>query len=172
MNAVKAGLPLRPLWRVLRIVEDGTLVCLLLLMILLAVVQIVLRNFADQSLLWADPFLRVSVLWIGLLGAGIAARENSHIAIDIATRYLPERLARVSGVVLSLFAAGVCGVFAWVAFVFVRSEYDYGAMAFGSVPAWWCESIMPAAFALMAVRYLGIGVGLTLGHRPIRKDGI
>lgn len=171
MNATKIR-SLAPLWRVLRVVEDGALVGLLLMMVLLAVVQIVMRNFADQSLVWADPFLRVSVLWIGLLGAGIAARENSHIAIDIATRYLPERLARVSGVVLSLFTAGVCTALAWFAFAFVRSEYSYGMIAFGSVPAWWCESIMPAAFALMAVRYLGIGVGLTLGSRPVRKDGI
>lgn len=171
MNAAKTG-SLAPLWRVLRSAEDGALVCLLLMMVLLAVAQIVMRNFADQSLVWADPFLRVSVLWIGLLGAGIAARENSHIAIDIATRYLPERLARASGVVLSLFAASVCITFAWFAFAFVRSEYSYGAIAFGSVPAWWCESIMPAAFALMAVRYLGIGMGLALGSRPVRKDGI
>lgn len=162
----------RRAWHVLHRVEDAALVSLLLVMILLAVAQIFLRNVADQSLVWADPFLRVAVLWIGLLGAMIAARENSHIAIDIATRYLPDRLARLSGVVLSLFAAVVCGIVAWYAFAFVRSEYGYGSVAFGAVPAWVCESIMPVAFALIAVRYLLIAVGFARGTRAVRPEGV
>lgn len=164
--------PFAPLWRLLHAVEDAALVTLLLVMILLAVAQILLRNVADQSLVWADPFLRVDVLWLGLLGAMIAARDNSHIAIDIATRYLPERFARPMAVFLSLFAAVVCAVVAWYALAFVYSEYGYGTKAFASVPAWLCESIMPVAFALIAVRYLVIGVGLARGTRPVRKEGV
>ena len=164
--------PLASLWRTLHIVEDAALVLLLLVMVLLAVAQILMRNVADQSLVWADPFLRVDVLWLGLLGAMIAARDNSHISIDIATRYLPESLARVSGVVLSLFASAVCAAVAWYAYLFVRSEYSYGTTAFGTVPAWVCESIIPFAFAVIAVRYLVIGTGLARGTRPVRKEGV
>lgn len=159
-------------WRGLHAVEDAALVLLLLGMILLAVAQILLRNLADQSLVWADPFLRIAVLWIGLLGATIAARDNSHIAIDIASRYLPERLARASGVLLSLFAAVVCALVGWHAALFVRDEYAGGAYAFAQVPAWLCEAIMPVAFALIAVRYLLIAWGIARGHRPVRREGL
>lgn len=164
--------PFARLWRALHVIEDAALVSLLLTMILLAVAQIFLRNVADQSLVWADPFLRVAVLWIGMLGATIAARENSHIAIDIATRYLPERLARASGVVLALFTAGVCAVVAWYAWLFVRDEQGYGTVAFASVPAWLCEAIMPVAFALIALRYVLIAIGVASGRRPVRKEGV
>ena len=159
-------------WDGLHVLEDSLLVALLLVMILLAVAQIVLRNGFDASIVWADPFLRIAVLWVGLLGATIAARDNSHIAIDIATRYLPEQLARLSGVILSLFASGICGLLAWHAFLFVRDERAGGALAFAGVPAWLCEIILPLAFGLIAVRYLLIAVGMATGRRPVRADGV
>ena len=162
----------RRLWDALHFVEDSALVGLLLMMILLAVAQIFLRNFADASIVWADPFLRVSVLWIGLLGATIAARDNQHIAIDIATRYLPERLARLTAVLLALFTALVCGMVGWSAAQFVHDEYGYGSMAFGQVPAWACEIIMPIAFLLIALRYIIIATGVATGRRPVRKEGV
>lgn len=164
--------PFVALWRAIHLVEDAALVSLLLVMILLAVAQIVLRNVAGESLVWADPFLRVAVLWIGLLGASIAARDNSHIAIDVATRYLPERLARFSGVLLALFAAIVCAMVGWYALLFVRSEHEYGTVAFAHVPAWICEAIMPFAFAMIAVRYMIIAFGTAVGRRPIRPEGV
>jgi len=162
----------RRVWHGLHFIEDAVLVGLLLMMILLAVAQILMRNLADASIVWADPFLRVSVLWIGLLGAMIAARDNQHIAIDIATRYLPERFARISAVLLALFTALVCGVVGWYAYLFVRDEYGYGSTAFAQVPAWACEIIMPIAFALIAVRYFIIAVGVAGGWRPVRKEGV
>lgn len=171
MNTPAKG-PLARAWHALHFIEDTALVLLLLMMILLAVAQIFLRNFADASIVWADPFLRVSVLWIGLLGAMIAARDNQHIAIDIATRYLPEKFAKISAVLLALFTALVCGMVGWYAYRFVRDEYGYGANAFAEVPAWACEVIMPVAFAIITVRYLIIAVGVASGRRPVRKDGV
>lgn len=159
-------------WRGIHAVEDAALVSLLLVMILLAVAQIVLRNVAGESLVWADPFLRVAVLWIGLLGSTIAARDNSHIAIDVVTRYLSESHARILGMFLALFAAVICAVLGWYALLFVLDEHEYGTTAFASVPAWVCEVIMPFAFAMLAVRYVIIAVGLALGRRPIRPGGV
>lgn len=171
MIALSRGVA-RRVWHSLHVIEDTALVTLLLVMMLLAVAQIVLRNLADTSILWADPFLRVSILWIGLLGAMIAARDNQHIAIDIATRYLPERLAKISAVLLALFTSLVCGVIGWYAYLFVRDEFAYGTTAFAQVPAWVCEIIMPIAFSLIAVRYLLIAVGVAGGWRPVRKEGV
>lgn len=160
------------LWRGIHVAEDVALVTLLLLMIVLAVAKIVMRNFADASIVWTDPFLSVAVLWVGLLGAMIAARDNSHIAIDIATRYLPEKFARASSVLISVFAAVVCGIVARYAFVFVLDERQSGGMAFAHVPAWACEAILPVAFALIAVRYVVVAWGLATGKRPVRPEGV
>ncbi len=63
--------------------EDALLVALLGVLLLLASTQILLRNLFDAGLTWADPLLRVLVLWLGLLGAMIASRSGKHITLDV-----------------------------------------------------------------------------------------
>ena len=48
--------------------EDGILVVLLSVMILLAAAQILLRNVFDIGLFWGDQTLRILVLWVSLMG--------------------------------------------------------------------------------------------------------
>jgi TRAP-type C4-dicarboxylate transport system permease small subunit len=68
-------------------IEDGILAALLTLMIAVAVVQILLRNFFGAGIIWGDVLVRILVLWIGLTGAMIATRQNKHISIDLVARY-------------------------------------------------------------------------------------
>lgn len=134
-------------------IEDGILVGLLLLMIGLAVTQIFLRNLFDSGIVWSDILVRILVLWVGLLGAMVASREDNHINVDILDRYLPERAKPVVGIVVQLFTALICTVAAYFSLLFVQVEYADGGTLFAQVPAWVCESIIPFAFAVIAVRY-------------------
>ena len=43
---------------------------------------------------------------------------------------------------------------AWYGLQLVRLEYEDGFTAFGAVPAWMAESIIPLAFLVMGLRYL------------------
>src|SRR5699024_1211925 len=63
-------------------VEDAMIVFVLLGMVALAVVQIVARNWLDSSFVWIDPLLQNAVLWIAMLGAMIASRNDEHIRIN------------------------------------------------------------------------------------------
>ena len=134
--------------------EDGLLAGLLLTMLLLASSQIFLRNLLDVGLVWADPLLRIMLLWLGLLGALAASRDNKHISIDVLTRLLPERLQLYSHLFTSLFTASVSGLIAYHSGRFVLSEFEEHTMAVAGVPAWCFEIIIPLAFALIALRYL------------------
>ena len=61
--------------------------------------------------------------------------------------------------VTSLFTAVVCAVVAYHSVRFVASEMEYAATAFAGVPAWTCEIVIPAAFGLIALRYVLYSVG-------------
>lgn len=161
---------LATLWRTIHIAEDWTLVGLLSLMMLLAVVQMLLRNLGDTSIVWVDPFLRVAVLWMALLGACIAARDNDHISFDAATRFLPPRLARPVAVFTSLATAVLCVLVAWHATRFVAASREYGDIAFANVPAWTCQVAIPVAFGLIAIRYVILAVGIFRGTRPLFRE--
>ncbi|MEE9496210.1 MAG: TRAP transporter small permease [Desulfobacterales bacterium] len=139
---------------VLHRIEDGILVAILTLIIGLAAFQILLRNFFGAGIVWGDMLVRVLVLWIGLVGAMVAARQNKHISIDLVARYLPRRFNLPVKAFVELFVAVVCTLAAFYSYVFVRSEFYDGGPAFGQVPVWVCEAIMPVAFGVMALRYL------------------
>ena len=139
--------------RLLNRLEDTILVSLLAAMLVLASGQILSRNFLQAGILWGDILVRVMVLWVGLIGAMVAARRDQHISIDIVSRILPQRMKKAVNAVLNLFAAVVCGLVAYYSLRFVRLEYLDGAIAFGVVPTWTLESIIPISFGVMALRY-------------------
>jgi TRAP-type C4-dicarboxylate transport system permease small subunit len=151
-GALERGAVARAL-AVLHAVEDGFLAGLLLLMVVLAPLQIFLRNFFDTGITWADPLLRVLVLWVGLMGAVSASRGNRHITIDVLSRMLAPRAQAAVGVVTSAFAAVVAGVVGYYGLQFVKTEIEYESIAFAGVPAWTCEIIIPFAFGVIAIRY-------------------
>lgn len=135
-------------------IEDGLLAVLLLAMLLLASSQIFLRNLLEVGLVWADPLLRILVLWLGLLGALAASRDNKHITIDVLTRLMPASARQLTHVFTSLFTAIVSGLIAYHSGRFVLMEYETGNISAAGVPAWLFEIIIPVAFSLIALRYL------------------
>lgn len=154
--------------RALHWLEDAILVGLLLTMVGVAVMQIVLRNGFDSGFLWAESFLRVLVLWIGLAGAMAASREHRHINIDILGRFLPPLAGRIAALFSALFTAAIAATVAWYSLDFVRVEYEAPSPAFAQVPTWVCESIMPFAFAVIALRYLLLAAQLP--WRPLHSE--
>ncbi len=143
--------------RVLSIIhglEDGLLALMVGLMILLAGSQILFRNLFDTGFAWADPVLRLLVLWVGLLGALAASRTDKHIAIDVFSRLLgPRSLAAVKSLT-ALFTATVSGVIAYHAGRFVAMEQEAGMLGVAGLPAWMLQLILPVGFGLIGLRYL------------------
>ncbi len=133
--------------------EDLLIAVLLTATLGLALYQIILRNVMGTGLVWGDILIRILVLWIGMAGAMAATRERKHISIDLLTRFLPPGLRRTVSILTSFFAAAVCTVACAYCLKFVLSEYAAGDLAFGRVPFWLCETILPLGFAVIALRY-------------------
>ncbi len=135
-------------------VEDAALVSLLLLMIVLAVAQILMRNFFDSGLPWADVLVRILVLWVGLFGAMVASRNGDHIYIDVLTRYVPQRGKDFLSSIAEIFTSGICFVTAFYSLKFLQMEYVDGGTAFAEVPSWICEAVIPFVFFVIGIRYV------------------
>lgn len=151
--------------------ENATLVTSFVVMLCLAVMQIVLRNFFDAGVIWADSLLRMLILWIALLGAMVATRERNHINIDAISRYFPAFSQKVINSIVALLSAVVCAICAWYAYLFVRIEYEDHSLAFAAVPTWVTELIIPLAFLVMAIRFaLQVVTSLTDKKRAGKKS--
>ena len=133
--------------------ENALLVATLSGMLLLAVSQILLRNVFDTGFVWSDELLRLMVLWLAMIGAVVASRENRHIKIDVLSRFLPVRVRLTSQAITAFFASGVCAVVAWHALRFVGESREYGDVVLVTIPAWYFQAVIPLGFALVAYRY-------------------
>lgn len=135
-------------------IETVFLVLFLTVMILLSFSQVVLRNFFDTGLLWADPLVRHLLIWAGFLGAAIATHEEKHISIDALSKFFSPRWKAISQIVTSLFAVIVCYYLADAALVFLLDEKAAESEVFLSLPTWVALIILPAGYALIAVHFI------------------
>ncbi|MFW6050595.1 MAG: TRAP transporter small permease [Myxococcota bacterium] len=86
----------------------------LLVMIVVAATQALLRNLTNLDLAWAnqalaamsgaDSFLQKGTLWLAFLGASLATHEDRHIAIDILPRIAPPKVRAVMRGAVGLLA--------------------------------------------------------------------
>lgn len=139
--------------RRLVVLEKLLLSLLLIGMILLAATQIFLRNGFSSGISWADPALRLSVLWIAMLGAMAASRAGNHIHIDVLSHYLPNRAKGISRFITNSFSALICAVLAWHAGRLVYFEWQDGGILFAGFPTWLGAMILPIGFAIMSSRF-------------------
>jgi len=139
-------------------VENGIMVVLVLSMLVMAVLQIFLRNLFESGIVWGDILVRILVLWVGLAGAMVASRQGNHINIDILSRYLPKRAGNAVKSAVEFITATVCSVATFYTLRFVEIEFDEGGMAFAQVPIWICEAIIPIAFFVIALRYFILSI--------------
>ena len=134
--------------------ENGLIILILGVMVLLAFLQVLLRNLFDTGLLWGDIFLRQLVLWVGFIGASLATREEKHINIDVLTRLIPARFVPWAKIGVDLVSVIICVLLAKAGYVFLQGEIEFKTILFGNIPAWYFEIIIPIGFALIGFRFL------------------
>jgi C4-dicarboxylate transporter, DctQ subunit len=134
--------------------EKALMVLCLGLMIVTAFAQIALRNFMGIGLSWSESMVRYLVLWVGFIGASLATREGRHITIEVFNLKPSAGGRRYLSAFSQLCAVVVCAAMTWAAVKFVRDDAQIGNRTFLDLPTWILETIIPATFAVMSLRFL------------------
>ncbi|MGI9258616.1 MAG: TRAP transporter small permease [Gammaproteobacteria bacterium] len=135
-----------------RFLENALMTLLLSGLILLASTQILLRNVFSTGLGWGDGVVRLMVLWLALLGAVAASRENKQIKIDLLTRSLSGVPQKIAQFLTDVFTVTITSLLAWHSWRFVQDSRLYGDVLVADWPAWIFQLILPVGFALLAYR--------------------
>lgn len=154
--------------RTLARIEAGVLFLLFIGLVGLAFGQVILRNFFDTSIVWADVAVRVLVLWVTVFGAMVATRQHEHIRIDLVPKLLEGRARDSLRACYLIIASAVAFVVAYYSFEIVKLEWEYPATSFANVPTWLTRAILPFGFAVIGLRFLG--QGLYAGFNTIRRQ--
>jgi TRAP-type C4-dicarboxylate transport system permease small subunit len=137
-----------------RLIENIMLIVLLGAMMLLAVAQIVMREVFNTGFVWSGELLKLMVLWLTMIAAIAACRDDRHIRIDALSHVMPGKAIRVTRVVVDLFAAAVCALIAWHAWRYLQLEIEFGDTVLVDTPAWIAHIVIPVSFAIIAYRFV------------------
>ncbi len=74
---------------------------LVAVMLAVVMIQVILRFF-KASVPWSEELSRMLLIWIGMLGAGIAAKEGLHVGVDFLITLLPRSLQKTIGILINL----------------------------------------------------------------------
>ena len=140
--------------RILERIESVTLIIALTSMISMAFLQVILRNFFDYIILWADIFSRHLILWVGFIGASLATYENKHINIDVLSRFLSPKIKQISIIITRSFSAFICILLAKASFVFITDERSAGSTLFLEIPVWVFMIIILIGFVIISFRFV------------------
>ena len=134
-------------------IERYVLAVLVTGMVVLAALQILLRNLWHTGLNWVEPLLGMALLWLTMLGALAAAGLGRHLAIDLAVALFPRRWSTWLARATSLFAAVVCGMLAWAAGRYVGFQREMDMSMLLGLPVWKHYQVIPVVFWIMTFRF-------------------
>src|SRR6187399_3108700 len=133
-------------------------------LILLPLVEIVVRTVFSTGIPGAGPFTNHLVLWVAMLGAAIAARDDRLLALATGG-FIPEgRWRDIARTVSSTVGAAVAAMLAVGSVEYVRVRYESGRELAAGVPEWITELAFPLAFCLIAARLAWAASASRLGR--------
>ncbi len=152
----------------------------------LPLMEVVAREFFKTSITNSIVTVQHLTLWIGFIGAMLAAREGRLLSLTGDTTWLHDRWGRWPGILAGIVSVGVTLTLMVVSYRLMSVELAHPRPIFGPVMVWMAVAIMPIGFAVVAWRllmrsssrwrdrllvligiaiiaYLGLGVGLQGG---------
>lgn len=126
----------------------------------------------------AQPFALALTLWVGMLGASLAAHERRHLALDVGSKVWPESLrpwvAAVGHVVTALF----CLVVLWLGWgslgghftLWMETDGGGGTLSGTSIPKWAAVTAIPWGMGTLAFRFLLEAARTVRGEVPSDAD--
>jgi tripartite ATP-independent transporter DctM subunit len=133
-------------------VEDTIASLALLVMMALPLAEIVSRRAFSRGIPGSGPIVQHLTLWVGFLGAAIAARDGKLLALATGT-FIPKGAPRrAADILAAAFGAGSAVLLAYGGWQMTAIEREAGTSIGAGIPTWVAQLALPVAFALIAVR--------------------
>lgn len=129
-------------------------------------------HLLPNGLIWSQTLALALTLWLGTVGASLAAHEGRHLALDIGSKLWPpsvvHRVVALGHVVTALFCVGIL-------YLALRSIFGYdlggshvaghldtwrdsegaaGTLSGTAIPKWVASASIPYGMAVLAFRFL------------------
>jgi TRAP-type C4-dicarboxylate transport system permease small subunit len=119
-----------------------------------------------SGLIWSQQMALCFMLWVALAGASLGAREQAHIAFELAGKLWPARLQRPVELLARVIAAGFALFLAVLAGANALEHHEEWVSSGGTagnfeafpVPRFLIFGFLPLPLVVMGLRFLAYGV--------------
>ena len=125
----------------------------LLLMAALPVAEVALRVLFNTGIPASSAYVQNLTLWVGFSGAVLAARDDGHLTFFLGRDLFPQGTHHYFVALIAMVSTAVAAGLSWAALDFVRADIQSPVVIAGWLPTWAVEAILPASFAVIAVRF-------------------
>ena len=145
-------------------VEDLVASSALLVMVVLPLSEIVARRFFGRGIPGSGPIVQHPTLWVGFLGASIAARAGKLLAPATGT-FIKGVWRRAADILAAAYGACAAVVLASGGWQMAMIERESGTQIGAGIPAWITQLVLPVSFTLIALRLVW-----RVGHATLQED--
>ncbi len=82
--------------------------------------QFFTRYVLNDSLAWTEEIARYLLMWVTFIGAAIAMRRGTNIAVEMLEHFLPERFTPLLRAVIDIITVGFLTCLAWFSLTIVE----------------------------------------------------
>ena len=132
--------------------ENAVATLAMLAMVVLPIVEIAARRLFGVGVPASGPIVQHLTLWVGFLGAAIAARDGKLLALATGALITHATWRRLAGIVAAAVAACVSLILAWGGVEMMRAEREAQTTIGADIPTWVAQAVLPGAFAAIAAR--------------------
>lgn len=119
---------------------------------------------SPQGIVWAPYFGLICLLWIGFIGASMATHTNQHLLLEMGEKLWPQKFLPYVRIVAAIVVGSFVLVIAYLGTISVLdhlNDWQSGPQA-GLIPSidwpkWLVYMVIPYAFTMMGIRFLGLG---------------
>ncbi len=133
--------------------ENSLSIAVLLAMSAIPLLEVAGLRLFGRGIPGSIPLVQHLTLWIAFLGAALAARSDSLLALS-TTEFLPDHWSGPVRIFTSAIGVAVAAVLAFGSALLVQIESSFPDEVALGIPVWVAQLIMPVGFALVAGRLI------------------
>lgn len=147
--------------------EAAFLALALAVMVFVVFGDFVLRETVNQGWTWAKELAAYLMVWVGFVGASLATHRRRHLVMSLSEKLISPGPRKWTSLLACLVTAATCLFLAWLGLRYVLETRATGEASLTiGVPLWLVQAVIPLAFGLVGLRFLGTGIHI-LRHGPI-----
>jgi len=156
----------RRLTRARRVLFQGlefVVFVLVIAILTLVATQVFTRYVLHIPVNWLEEAARMSLVWLVMIGAAVAAERKEHYLIDIILRILPARLALVTLTLTNILGIAFLVVLAVTGYAYFRSGMSATYVSL-NVPRGYIYAAIPIGSVLMIFSLLSQSIEAWMGR--------